>query len=203
MANTHSAKSLFDKNIVSAQECITLYQGMKALDTNLQIHWILRAAVVFTLSAIDAYVHDKVKYRVGRFDFKKMSDVPDALGKFKIQIANLPKWDKSKRKGTVVSGWVTDYFSYRPLQKSEDIANALRLIGIDKLWERVEPNLKQRKILIDKIKALGKRRNQIAHEGDRQKSRKSGKKLNDINDTQVNAWITFAKSLVDKIEAAT
>jgi len=59
------AKSLFDKNIKSAKDCLTLYyaiENLKPQDVNAK--WLLRAAIVFTVSALDAYFHDKIRYSV-------------------------------------------------------------------------------------------------------------------------------------------
>lgn len=53
---THSAKSLFDKNIQSAKECLQLYDSLIALKPKkVNPEWILRASVVFAVSAIDTY----------------------------------------------------------------------------------------------------------------------------------------------------
>jgi len=60
----HNAKTLFEKNIQSAEELIRLHEGIEKLGTKLEISWLLRAVVVFSVSALDAYFHDKVKYRV-------------------------------------------------------------------------------------------------------------------------------------------
>ncbi len=43
----HSAKSLFTRNIKSAQQCLDLYDGVEKLKTSLEIDWLLRAAIVF------------------------------------------------------------------------------------------------------------------------------------------------------------
>jgi hypothetical protein len=63
----HTAKSLFELNIQSAKDCVQLFDGLSKLKVKMNVKWLLRAAVVFAVSALDTYFHDKVKYRVGRF----------------------------------------------------------------------------------------------------------------------------------------
>ena len=165
----------------------------------MNIKWLLRAAVVFALSALDTYFHDKIKYRVGRFS---LNDLPVQLANFEIPIRDLTTWDDALRKGNVLRNWVTDHLSVRPLQSPSAIADALKLAGIESLWDRIAPNAAHRRKLLDDFNELVKRRNQISHEGDRQQSRRSGKKLRPIHRKTVKAWIQYVEDLVAKVEAA-
>jgi hypothetical protein len=90
---SHSAKSLFDQNINSATECLSLYDGVKALRASLEIEWILRAGIVFAVSALDTYFHDKLKYRIGQYD---LANLPPALAKFEIPIRELTTWEDAQ-----------------------------------------------------------------------------------------------------------
>jgi hypothetical protein len=196
---SHTPKSLFELNIQSAKDCLRLYEGLAKLKVKTNVKWLLRAAVVFAVSALDTYFHDKVKYRVGRFS---MNDLPVQLAKFEIPISDLTIWDDAQRKGNVLRNWVTDYLSVRPLQSPQAIVDALKLAGIDNLWDRIAPNKDTRRAMLDEFSALIKRRNQISHEGDRQQSRRSGKKLRSIHRKPVKAWIAYVEDLVAKVEAA-
>jgi hypothetical protein len=194
----HSANSLFDKNLESATHCLTLYDGVSKLNPKgVDLSWILRAGVVFVVSALDTYFHDKIKYRVGRFS---LQNLPPALGKFEIPVSNIASWEQASRKGNVLRNWVTDSLATRPLQSPERIADAMKLAAIDGLWATIEPDNTSRKHLLDQFNALIKRRNQIAHEGDREQPRKSGKKVRRITRDYVEESITFATDLVQKIE---
>jgi len=195
----HSAKTLFDTNIESATDCVTLYEGLTALKTPLQIDWVLRAAIVFSVSALDSYFHDKVKYRVGKLS---LENLPPALAKFQISIEDLTNWDTAQRKGNVLRNWVTEYLSTRPLQSPTAIADAMKLAGYIALWDTIEPNNANKKQLLLTLGQLVKRRNQIAHEGDREQSRKSGKQLRKIKKSEVDDAIQFVKDVVTKIEHA-
>jgi len=196
---THSAKSLFDLNMQSVDDCVTLYEGIEKLNTKLESSWLLRAAIVFTVSSLDAYFHDKVKYRAGRFG---LADMPPALAKFQIPLAELSKWEDAQRKGNVLRNWLTEHLSTRPLQRKDDIANALKLVGIESLWATIEPDSPKREAMIEQMQQIIKRRNQIAHEGDRQSARKSGKKLRSIDLKTASEAAAFVRQLVDRIENA-
>jgi hypothetical protein len=195
----HNAKTLFEKNIQSAEELIKLHEGIEKLGTKLEISWLLRAVVVFSVSALDAYFHDKVKYRGAKFD---LHDMPPALAKFEIPLSDLSKWDSATRKGNVIRNWLVDFYSTRPLQRQSDISNALKLVGIESLWATVEPNSPAREQWLQKLQAFIKRRNQIAHEGDRESARNSGKKLRAIDQQYAKDCIDFVTDLVNRVEHA-
>jgi hypothetical protein len=197
---THSAKSLFDKNIQSAKDCLSLYDAIDKLKpAGLSIDWVLRAAVVFTVSALDTFFHDKVKYKVGRFS---LENLPPALAKFEISISDLTSWEKVARKGNVLRNWVTDHLASQPLQSPIVIAETLKLVGIQSLWDTIEPDKQNKETLLKEFNALTKRRNQISHEGDRMTSRRSGKALRPISRDEVVHWMDFAENLVIKVERA-
>jgi hypothetical protein len=193
----HTAKSLFDLNMQSSDELLNLYDGILHLRVRLDISWLLRAAIVFSISAFDAYFHDKVKYRAGHF---KLSQLPPALAKFEVPLSELPRWDAATRKGNAIRNWITKHYSVIPLQRPEEIAKALKLVGIDNFWPTVQPNDAQRKILLEHLAALTKRRNQIAHEGDREGARNSGKRLRPITRAEAQDCVDFVRRLVGRIE---
>jgi restriction system protein len=197
---THTAKSLFDLNIQSAKDSLALYDAIAALQPKgVDINWVLRSAVVFAVSALDTFFHDKIKYRVGRYD---LSNLPPALGKFEIEIKELTAWDSATRKGNVLRNWVTDYLSTRPLQSRTAIADAMKMAGIDALWDTIEPDKNNKNALLRDLDNLVKRRNQISHEGDRMTSRRSGKALRPITRADVEKWVKFVEDLVVKVENA-
>lgn len=195
----HSARSLFDLNVQSSDDLLKLYDGIERLDTKLNISWLLRATVVFSIAALDAYFHDKVKYRAGRFD---LQDMPPELAKFKIPLGDLSLWEAAERKGNVLRNWVTEHFSPRPLQRQEDIAKALSMVGMQDVWATIEPNSPKRDMLLGQMRQFVQRRNQIAHEGDRESSRKSGKKLRAIDRPYVKSCVDFVKDLIARVEKA-
>ena len=193
----HTAKGLFDKNIRSAETCLGVYDGLAKLDTTLNPKWMLRAAIVFAVSALDTYFHDKIKYRVGSF---KLGNLPKQLGNLEIRVSELQNWQKAKRKGNVLREWVTEYLAVQTLQSPQAIAEALKLVNINDFWATAEPDQTKCNLLKSVLNSLIKRRNQIAHEGDRQHSRKSGKRLRSIDRRMVTGWVAFVKHLIEKVE---
>lgn len=178
---------------------IKLYDGIEKLGTRLDISWLLRATIVFSVSACDAYFHDKIKYRAGKFD---LQDMPPKLAKFQILLGDLTKWDKAVRKGNVIRNWLVDHFSTLPLQRKDAISDALKLVGIESVWATIEPNTPAMEEMLEKMSSFIKRRNQVAHEGDRESSRKSGKKLRAIDREYALECMNFVRELIQKIEHA-
>jgi RiboL-PSP-HEPN len=194
---THTAKSLFDQNMQNCDHLLNLYDGIQKFASNPNDAWLLRAVVVFSVSALDAYFHDKVKYRVGHFNF---TDMPEALRRFEIPIGEIEKWGKATRKGNVLRNWVVEHYSYIPLQTRDDIRDALKLIGIDNVWTAIEPDQALRKAMLIQLREITKRRNQVAHEGDRLAHRSGGKKLRPIDKPYVERIIHNIKALVNRVE---
>jgi hypothetical protein len=155
--------------------------------------------IVFAVSALDAYFHDKIKYRAGRF---RVSSFPPALKRFKIELGGLANWENARRKGNVLRNWVVKYLSTRPLQEKDDIKEALRLVGIEDVWGRSEPNSDRRDILLANLRKITQWRNQITHEGDRLSHRAGGHRLRGIDRTYAEEMVQFARGLIQKIEAA-
>lgn len=203
----HTAKSLFAANILGAEECVRIHDGVRQLGSTLDLDWLLRSAIVLAVSAMDAYFHDKVRYRAGRFPLYQQMELstqflPRQLANLKVPLSELPRWEKAKRKGNVVRHWAVEHYAVRPLQNPEAIANALNLAGIEDLWNTVEPDKSEGQALLDRLRALVKRRNQIAHEGDRLKHRSSGQRLRAIRPGDAVDAIEFVKALVEKVEHA-
>lgn len=193
----HTAKSLFDLNTQGAEQCIRIYDGASGLPSSLDLDWLLRSAIVLAVSAMDAYFHDKTRYRISRFD---LNTLPKQLAVLKIPLSEVGRWDKAKRKGNVLRDWVVEHLAVKPLQSPSAIADALKLVGIQDFWNAIEPNNSDRKALLNRLNELVKRRNQIAHEGDRLQYRSSGKALRPIKRDYVVGEIEFVKELVHKAE---
>jgi hypothetical protein len=194
----HTAKSLFDLNIVGANECVALYEGLEKIKVAADITWLLRASVVFAVSAMDAYFHDKARYRVGRFT---AATLPDALKKFPIKMGDLATWDSHQRKGNAIRNWVVGQLSFRSLQSKDAIADAMRLCGVDGFWDKVYPNATTKNQALEQLKEYGDRRNDIVHEGDRLSARNSGKQLRNIDVQYARECREFVASVVDTVEA--
>jgi HEPN superfamily RiboL-PSP-like protein len=194
----HSAFSLFKMNMASVGDSISLYEGIEKLKVGLDTTWLIRGAVVFLVSALDTYFHDRIKYGISKV---KADGMPDALLRHRITIGDLEDWEVSRRKGNVIRNWIADYLSTVPLQSPDRIAEYMRYVGVESLWNQVEPDNVKRRKLLEQLNDLIKRRNQIAHEGDRLSGRSTGKKLRSISLPEVQAWVTFVEHLVRTIDS--
>ncbi len=195
----HTARSLFDLNIVGADECIALYDGLEKIKVGADINWLLRASVVFSVSAMDAYFHDKIRYRVGRFS---VEDLPPALAKVQIRLGDLSTWDSHQRKGNAIRNWVVDQMSFKSLQNKDKIADGMKLCGVEGFWDKVYPDARLRKDALAKLKTYGDRRNDVVHEGDRLSARNSGKVLRPIDLAYARECRSFVADMVVSVEAA-
>ena len=74
----------------------------------------------------------------------------------------------------------------------------MKLVGIDGFWPAIEPDNAKRKLLLEQLAALTKRRNQIAHEGDEEGARNSGKKLSPITRAEAQNCVDFVRGLIDR-----
>ncbi len=193
----HTAYSLFTKNLESVEDTMSLYKGILELKVGLNTDWLLRAAIVFIVSAMDTYFHDRIKYGISRASEKGM---PDALSRHRITIGDLENWESSRRRGNVIRNWITDHLASVPLQSPDRIAEYMRYIGIEQLWNKVEPDNLKRNKLLQKLNEIIDRRNKIAHEGDRLSGRSTEKRLRDITVDQVNKWVDFIKLLVRTVD---
>lgn len=190
---SHTALSLFKLNMKSVNDTISLYEGIELLQVNLDTDWLLRGAVVFMVSALDTYCHDRIKYGLSK---AVGAGMPDALRRHRITIADLGDWEASRRKGNVIRNWIADHLSTVPLQSPDRIAEYMRYIGVEQLWNQVEPDNAKRSKLLATLNEIIKRRNQIAHEGDRLSGRSSGKRLRPISLPKVKEWRKFVEGLV-------
>ena len=195
---SHTAKSLFDLNMMSADHSLILHDGIVGLNTTLDVSWLLRGVVVFAISALDAYFHDKIRYRAGKYG--NLKSLPAAMSRFQIPVGDLARWESASRKGNVLRRWIVEHYSRRSLQTKDDIADALKVVGIENLWATVEPDTPQRNQLLKTLAEFVRRRNAIAHEGDRLQSRRSGKQLRPIERAYTYRCVQFVHDLVRRVE---
>lgn len=129
-----------------------------------------------------------------------MDTLPKQLAVLKIPLSEVGRWDNAKRKGNVLRHWVEEHLAVVPLQSPGAIAEALKLVDIQDYWNTIEPVNSVRYALLDRLNKLVKRRNQIAHEGDRLQYRSSSKALRPIKHDHAVEAIEFVKELVQKTE---
>jgi len=128
---------------------------------------ILRSALVFSVSALDTYMHDVI--REGMLDiFTGSRPRTKSYDAFMISLATL---HAHLGAATVTTIWIEQevrrILGFRTFQKSEKIAEGFSLISDSKLFSTLASRMRKRAEEIRKeLDVIVDRRNKIAHEAD-------------------------------------
>jgi len=165
---------------------------------------LLRAGLIFAVSALDTYLHDKINQSITPFIIKKRGkELPGALMEiFKgISHQKLLQIMFEERPKVHLSEAVKNHFSDKTLQDPIKIESALRVIGIDDLWfllgKELRLSKKKAKIFIQSHIV---RRHQIAHEADLGTSRRHRHRLRRIARPEVDKAIDNIDKFVNSID---
>ena len=185
------ALTQFQANIAAAESLVAMYRELRASRElgargvlsaeNQDLLWLPRSSVVATISSLDTYIHSVVKRRLPRL-FRAAKTVPDALSEQLAQL--LPIKNAASFKEAVPILAATDtiaqllkkldekYLRFQSFQAPEKVIDAYRMVGYDNIFVKVAaiwpgPNTTEDSIK-RKLSGYVQRRNQIAHEGDRE-----------------------------------
>lgn len=154
-------------NLAYAKNLVAVARAVDAQTTSaLDVTDILRAAVVAGVSALDHYVHEKV--RVGMLAIHAGGTVPPAaFDRFRVSLASTGRALANPADTSWLDGEIREQHGLLTFQQPEKIADALRLITTVAIWEEVAAKIggsagdvKRR------LKLIVERRNRIAHEAD-------------------------------------
>lgn len=137
---------------------------------------LLRAAIVATVSALDRYMHDIVVGRSWTLLNAPEDDVPRELRRVMIPVLESKKAldrlrkDRKARPGNVIKQAIQKVL-HRELtfQKPDDIKKGADMIGIQDFWGSVASKMNgppQKEEVIDTLRKITARRNEIVHEAD-------------------------------------
>jgi hypothetical protein len=164
-----------------------------------RLHDLYRAAIVMSVSAMDAYFHAKVlRYVIAH---SKSAEPSSALLKTRITVADFVAGNAKKRRNTALRAALGRIMSFQSYQSPENVASALSKIGVQDFWNGVSAKLGRsseeiRGVLSDIVK----RRNQIAHEGDLSQSKKARNKPRRIEPKLARDYLQFIEGLVHASE---
>jgi hypothetical protein len=161
------AHNRFADNIGRARDLRALFVNLTATTAGaLDLTDILRASIVFAVSAIDTFIHDIT--RIGMVEiFQNVRPTTDAFGRFPISMENVllvvatpgdTKWleDEIRRQ----HGWLS-------FQQPDKVAEAIRLFCGKEIWKEVGFRLAiDPKSAKNRLVLIVDRRNKIAHEAD-------------------------------------
>lgn len=161
---------------------------------------ILRSQIILIMSSMDFYIHEVVKYGVikiftgERAVTKKYNEVLISLNCVKEALGNLESVD-----------WLEEEITTQNARKTYMAINAIKrglsLISDEKIFDLVikeisQKNVEDTSIIIDKLSELYQRRNDIAHESDR--NPRTGE-INNISEILVKEYFTIVKTLIEEI----
>lgn len=169
----------FKTNIQRVRNLGALHKALKATTTDaLDLSDILRAELVLAVSALDYYIHEIVRLGMQEIYIGNRTTT-HAFLRFNVSLEGVLQGftvtdfkddGKSKSKVEYVD-WLDNEIRLRhgwqSFQRAEKIAEAIRLISNEQLWQRVADYLKKDSQDIKRtLDLIVNRRNQIAHESD-------------------------------------
>jgi hypothetical protein len=201
------AKIAFDFNLERACNLLNLYHRQRnAGVAHKEIDDLLRASIVLAVGSLDAYVHDRISEELVPFikrALKQNSNDLDPLEKAlkEVHTRDYLSWLTQKRPFVQVRRVIDSQMSRESLQHPGSIHTAFSLIGKKSIWPQCAALLKRKeKDLSDQLTFLTRRRNQIVHEGDREKSRLKKHQQRAIDAEWVREQLDFVEQLADAIE---
>jgi hypothetical protein len=170
---------------------------------------VLRAAVVFAVSALDSYMHDKILENVVQliqhYARKGGQGIPG--GVLEILRKELPlekclallhrkRPDEELRRILVIA------LSDRTYQDAGQIQHGLKLLGIDDIWEHVRKRLKltTKDAAKTYLQPYIDRRHRIVHEADLFKTKKNRHQPRPISRTYAEDCVKKVKAFVSALD---
>ncbi len=201
-----SAHTSFKQTIGRAQRLINLHHGLNPRgQPRKEYADILRSAVVIAVSAMDAYLHEKIPEKIAKLvRFKKGKALPGKL--VETIKANIPH-DRlieiffEERPLTHIVSVVRKSMEDRTYQNAGKIEDVLRMLGLDDLWFLIAKELRiskdEAKIF---IQPFVERRHLIVHRGDLG-TRKTKHKLKPMTRPYAQLCINRIEKFVEVIDA--
>ena len=177
---------------------------------------LLRASITSSISALDRYVHDLVSGHAVMLLRRPEQEIPKDLAALEIPASTVKKAldklrnDPNSKPGVILRKQIQEILHRKyTFQKPGDLEKAARLLGIQDLWGKVAKELRPplaKADIIETLKKLAQRRNQIVHEADLVvQTRSKVIKLRETRRSEAQDALEFVDRLVtafDKIAAS-
>jgi hypothetical protein len=201
VAAARSPIDLFHDNLAYARNLLALARAVDAQTTPvLDMTDVLRASLVAGVSALDHFVHEKVRVEMLR-TFTDGYAGTEAFGKFEVSMSSVRLALSNPGTTDWLDQEIRRKHSLLSFQKPDKIADAIRLCGPERLWQRVastlgadQSDVKRELILIVD------RRNKIVHEADMDPTPPHDRWPIDSGD--VDRALAFIDNLVGAIDTA-
>ena len=213
-----TALSDFEHSIASAKSLTAMYtelrrcrglgQRGRLTPENEDLLWLPRSAVVAALSSLDAYVHAVLYERVPHV--LQGQPIPEALCTAMASIVPIKNASTFRDALPIISGahvhtrlserLKDQALAFTTYQTPEKIMGAYAMIGHPSIFDTVSTMWQGRRSSADDIKRqlanYAKRRNQIAHEGDREASGA----VRHMQPKYANDCADFVENLVSRLD---
>lgn len=157
----------FRRNIEEARNLGQLYTVLSRKTTSaLNVTDLLRAELVFAVSAIDQYVHELV--RIGMLECCAGGRAQaQAFGRFQVTLQGVMGAINPPSPVAWLDDEIRTRHSFQSFQHPDKIADAIRLISDVPLWDEVAKGMGMKpKEVKQRLVLIIERRNKIAHEAD-------------------------------------
>ena len=172
---------------------------------------LLRSAVVATVAGLDRYIHDLVLHHAWSLLGQPEASVPTELKKLAIPVLSTKhaleklRGDHKARPGHLIKLALQEHLHRdHTFQRPDDLAKAARMLGVSDFWAKTAklmPGSPTKTEVIDKLRTIATRRNQIVHEADIYRKTKARKTtLRDISRATADDWCAWTRHLVVSID---
>lgn len=162
-----AAVSAFRPNVARVRDLVGLERALAGSTTPaVDVSDLLRACLVLLVSALDTYVHERV--REGMLAIHRTGlGYPPAFETFNVTMSSVRSAIAAASSSAWLEQEIRRQHGLRSFQKSDRIAEAFRLMSATALWDSAAADLGQpAKDLKVRLDLVVDRRNQIAHEAD-------------------------------------
>ena len=159
---------------------------------------ILRAIIVLSISALDCFIHDLIKYgMVETYQGNRLPSKPFEAYQISFKFLKLIESSTKNEKPFYLEMAISETNSKDSYQSPKSIEYALGLINISKVWNLLSNEMNDKADNIkNQLAVIVNRRNKIAHEADYD-DLTGDKSAIDIND--INHVISFIENLCEAI----
>ncbi len=162
----NSIIDIYEKNILSINNSISIYRYLRTQAKNLDASILLRSQFVLIVSAFDTYVHSLVVDEIMKSFFspgqilKMEIDIPLSLA---FEIRNSTEVEQKEKMYT----FLVKKLSKDSFQSPKSIEYAFLILSISKIWTRLSDKMGMRaEDVKNTLSLIVNRRNKIAHESD-------------------------------------
>ncbi|MFP4473581.1 MAG: HEPN domain-containing protein [Candidatus Omnitrophota bacterium] len=170
---------------------------------------LLRYSLVAAVSSLDKYIHDLILENF----WKKLNskDCPSKLKEMKLPLQSTKsaieriRKQQSSRPSNILKQKLQEQLHQRPLHDPKGVEFCANVLGVKKVWKRLEKYLKPRRTaeeIRSHLTRICKRRNQIVHEADLiRRIRHRKMKLRQITHKDINVDVNFIIQFVEAFES--